>query len=874
MPYSRFYLTDLQVHTPADSQQSYGDWGGKDPNAEFAKKFIQTCKDRGLEVFAVTDHNRVDWYPVLREEGDRQGVYVFPGAEVSINRCHLLIVWERTEEGYSLAQQFLASCWDPGAGRFKPNGDPLPVSKGQVADVAKRALFHKGLVLAPHSTQKDIGFFASGVCTNRADVIKKNLIAGFDVYGNAGLGVLKSPQADFSELPVPWFISGDVRTFDDIAKRASFMKLGAEPSMEGLRQAFLMPETRIRFPEALRGTWEHVVGVRFLADPKPTWPRITEVQVTGGFHDGLSFQVAPGLNAIIGGKGTGKSALIEIIRHTTEARPTGDKDLVENRKQNFRPNAEARVTFVDAQGQLYTAFRVGTDTPAKLLSAGADTNVPVPRRFKLTVFGQRELRKLADGQDILRQFVAQTSGDDWDKAQTEEKQVRDSLHDANARLGQLEVSLQRLGEKEADLVDLRERLEQARKGGADELLKRGDALTSLNVKVHGALRWPFEVETARAKLEANLPPPTVPAAEGVPNDVGTELKRIAGTLESASKSLKDDLSAASTVLEAAAAAWNGYYETTSAAVTAALAALGVADAAELTRNQSKVAELEAELAMLSDEKTALVTCEAERSKLLTKLEDIARRKSRIVEDAARTLNDRLAGRVRLVVQPLADKTGVVSWLKELTQGANVPGTHLEKLAAKDVAVIAQAAREGATALSALGCTPATAAKLSERFDPRTVRELEELASPDRISAEVNLGVGEAETWKPVEAVSPGQRATALLALVLLSSGEPIIIDQPEDDLDNQHIYEDIVRVLADVCQSRQVIVATHNANIPVLGDAELVVALDADADRSRVEALGGFEDQNVASYARRVLEGGEEAFRARQRRYRSYASSE
>jgi hypothetical protein len=115
--------------------------------------------------------------------------------------------------------------------------------------------------------------------------------------------------------------------------------------------------------------------------------------------------------------------------------------------------------------------------------------------------------------------------------------------------------------------------------------------------------------------------------------------------------------------------------------------------------------------------------------------------------------------------------------------------------------------------------------------------MEELSSPDRISAEVNLGVGSAEAWKPVASVSPGQRATALLALVLLSSGDPLIIDQPEDDLDNQHIYEDIVRVLADVCQSRQVIVATHNANIPVLGDAELVVALNADADRSRLEAM-------------------------------------
>src|SRR5262249_28494430 len=154
------------------------------------------------------------------------------------------------------------------------------------------------------------------------------------------------------------------------------------------------------------------------------WPRITAVEVTGGFHDGLRFELAPGLNAIIGGKGSGKSALIEIMRYATEASPPIEKDLVENRKVNFRANAEGRVSFIDDQGQAYVAIRVGNDTQAKLFSGGGATGVAVGRRFKLTVFGQRELRQLADGQTILRQFVASTSGAEWEAANAEEKQVR------------------------------------------------------------------------------------------------------------------------------------------------------------------------------------------------------------------------------------------------------------------------------------------------------------------------------------------------------------------------------------------------------------------------------------------------------------------
>ena len=842
MPYSRFYLTDLQVHTPADPQQGYGDWGGKDPNPAFAKKFIEQCVVRGLRVFAVTDHNRVDWYPVLREEGDKHDIFVFPGVEVSINRCHLLMVWDRTEEGFSLAEQFLATCWAPGAERFVANGDPLPVGTGQVADVAERAIRHKALVFTPHATQKDIGFFAKGVCTNRAEVIKKNLVAGFDVDGNPGLGVLKSPQSDFSMLPVPWFISGDVRKLEDVGLRATFLKLGALPTLEGLRQAFLMPETRIRFPATLRGTWEHVAGVRFLADPSPTWPRITAVEVTGGFHDGLRFEPAPGLNAIIGGKGSGKSALIEIVRYTTEASSPTEKDLIENRKVNFRANAEGRVGFIDAQGQTYTAVRVGNDTQAKLLSGGVATGVAVGRRFKVTVFGQRELRQLADGQTILRQFVASTSGGEWEAANTEEKQIRQQLQDANARLQLLETAVSRLEEKEVDLADFKEKLEQARKGGAEQLLEKGNALGSIDVKVQAALRWPVDIGAAVETLAGHLPRPEIPPGDGVPDAIAPLLDELASTVQTASTAVQLEVERVSTAFTPLRTAWDQHVQASSAEITAALAALGISDAAQLTKIQASVAQLEAELAALADQKQAQATCEGERTRLLERLDELARQKSRIVEGAALALNKTLAGRVRLNVEPLADKTEALEWLKKLVQGANVSGAQLEKLLGHPTPTIAQALRQDAAAITALGVAPAVATKLLECFDSKRLREFEELETPDRITAEVNLGSPGAETWKPVTAVSPGQRATALLALVLLSSDEPLIIDQPEDDLDNQHIYEDIVRVLADVCQKRQVIVATHNANIPVLGDAELLVAIDADAQRSHVEALGGFEN--------------------------------
>jgi ABC-type histidine transport system ATPase subunit len=222
--------------------------------------------------------------------------------------------------------------------------------------------------------------------------------------------------------------------------------------------------------------------------------------------------------------------------------------------------------------------------------------------------------------------------------------------------------------------------------------------------------------------------------------------------------------------------------------------------------------------------------------------------------------------VRLRVHALADRSGFQDALEEAVRGQNVRGDQISRLAALDPVDVATAARTSVDAVVELGVSATTANKLVE-LAPSVLRELEQVDVPDRVELQINLGTPTNEDWLAIDRLSPGQRATALLALALAAGDEPLVIDQPEDDLDNRYIFAEVVQVLARVCEHRQVIVATHNANIPILGDAEMLVALDAVADRSTVLAAGGLEDPGVAGCARQILEGGDEAFRARQRRY-------
>lgn len=834
-------------------------------------RLVEAHAAAGVAVLAVSDHNRVDWYPALRAAGDAVGVYVFPALEFSVNRCHLLAVWDRTDEGYALAQQFVTTLWKPGEKPFEPNGDPRPVGHGQVLELAQRAADHKAIVLAPHASAKDIGLFAKGVCTNRREVIHSGLIAGFDVWGNRAADVLSNPATDFGNLTPVWFMSGDVRTFTEVGKRAVYLKLGDVPTLEGLRQAFLMPETRIRFPEALRGQWGHVAGARFTASVQPSWPRLRDVKIDGGFHDLLALPFGPGLNAIIGGKGTGKSTLIEILRYVLHAGDPTTQDARGNREHNFRANAEAVVTFIDGAGDAYEVRRSGSHDPARLLRDGTPLTVDVSKRVSVRIFGQREMQALADHPELLREFVAAEGGTAWTEALAAEKGLLTSINTLDRELSTIETHLDALGDDEHELADIRDKIDNAVARGVGTHVERLSALTDAQATVTAATSWPAKVSAAVSDLSKVLPPPTVANLPAHRAAMQSALDELGQAVTAAVAGLGSAIATVESALTEPAAAWHTQHQQERAEIERQLAHAGLADPRDLGKMQARAWELRDQLAKLPETRARMGTVRGERATALQTLADVRRRKSRLVEDAATRLSSGVGHRVRVRVEPLADRNALRSTLESAVKGQSVKSDQLRTLAANHTPVaLATAIRDGQAKVEALGCSAATAAKLCA-VDASVARKIEETDTPDHIVIEVNLADpgGIDDAWHDVTEVSPGQRATALLALALAGGREPLIIDQPEDDLDNRYIYDEVVKVLAEVCESRQVIVATHNANIPILGDAEMVLALDAHAARGLVLASGGLENPRVAEWSRKILEGGEAAFQARHRRYQA-----
>jgi hypothetical protein len=281
---------------------------------------------------------------------------------------------------------------------------------------------------------------------------------------------------------------------------------------------------------------------------------------------------------------------------------------------------------------------------------------------------------------------------------------------------------------------------------------------------------------------------------------------------------------------------------------------------ELEKTEREVRQLDAEQSDL-DSRRRIVRIE------LTQLRD-AIFEMRVKE--AEAINQEFGDVVLLAVRRAAHSTPFVNRLSELLAGSRIrtQGNIAEELATSLVpSDLLQVIEEGnaqrlATLLDRdLGQITRVVTYLRDHPE---LYELEGELFDD--SLEITMFDGGHP--KPVEQLSEGQRATALLPLILRTSSCPLIVDQPEDDLDNSFIFQVLVKNILTLKTRRQLIFVTHNANIPVLGDAEKIVVMHMDKPTKAASPRTGSLDDRKGDVLH-LLEGGREAFEHREQRYRS-----
>jgi hypothetical protein len=215
-------------------------------------------------------------------------------------------------------------------------------------------------------------------------------------------------------------------------------------------------------------------------------------------------------------------------------------------------------------------------------------------------------------------------------------------------------------------------------------------------------------------------------------------------------------------------------------------------------------------------KRDLATHEAHRRKLLSEWEDIKASEYREIQSAAKKVSRKLRERVKVEVTMAGNRDPLEQLLREIGGNLNAALDRLRLLEQLSLPDFAQRCREGKEALMQQYGLPAGSAERIAQADLELFMRIEELDLSATTKIELNTASdGDPPTWQTLEALSTGQKATAVLLLLLLESEAPLVVDQPEDDLDNRFIAESVVPIMRQEKGRRQFIFTTHNANIPV-----------------------------------------------------------
>lgn len=942
-PGARWWKFDFHTHTPASKDTPWHQMLGQ-PDELTAEQWLKRYMDAGIDCVAVTDHNSGAWIDKLKQAygemeiaapaGFRE-LHIFPGVEISVyGGFHLLALFDKGASS-SHIDTLLGAVEYTGT-----KGDSDGVTRKSGIQVVEAVLAAGGLPIPAHvDGEKGLLRMQAAPSTKAAldvqsieQVLKCNRVLAMEVVDRQA-----SRPRVYAEYGLAWaeVLGSDCHNFrngNTPGSRFTWIKMAA-PSLEGLRLALLDGEG---------------FSVRRSDDAEPFDPyglpehfiegvAISKARYMGrGQPEHLS--LSPWFNALIGGRGTGKSTVVHCLRmgyrreRELEALDAGHEARRSFEAFNKAPANKAGAGGLQAQTEiLITLMRDRVRHRLRWQKEGvgvaveeevdgrwepAASQIVTPERFPLRLFSQGQIGALADeSQEALLAVIDEAAAAGSVKDDLEENKRRFMAMQAQAR--ELDGRLKGLEPVRVALGDVRRKLVRFEEAHHAEVLKAYQAGVRQEREVERQLHGADQVIARVRELAADLVPDDVP--EGLfdsqnPND--REALAVVERLARAVRDLGRTLGEGAVRLQEIArqereerlpgSAWFAALTDARAKYTelvATLNAQGVADPSEygtLVQERQRLEVEEARLASLQERRKQLSEqLKAQELHMLVARRALAERRQtflqralpnnayvrialipygkdpRILErslrEALNVLDDRFGDDILMMDndQPVR---GLVAELLGVPKSS-----HLEH----SLGLVERVEASGATEPRLEACKRRLhqaclgRGDFSGHFNNYLKKAFDK--SPeflDRLLSwfpEDSLGIdyspkGDGQGFRPIEQASAGQRAAAMLAFLLSYGKEPIVLDQPEDDLDNHLIYDLVVRQIRANKLRRQIIVVTHNPNIVVNGDAEMLHALDFRGGQCRVVQAGSLQDEAMRDEVCNVMEGGREAFRRRYRR--------
>lgn len=597
--------------------------------------------------------------------------------------------------------------------------------------------------------------------------------------------------------------------------------------------------------------------------------RLKRLEVEGGFLNGVDLQFADGLNVLIGARGSGKTSVIELLRYCLDVRAVTDRAQRE---------AEGQALWVLGDEGCAT-LTIDVDGTERVLRRGLsqDRDAAVPKAGVLFV-SQQEIEEIGRDSGSRRRILDDAAADQQAplEAGALKNAVENAAHALHSQRAELDDVIQRL----ASLADVPEQLkaaqqeQQENKKQSDELVRLQEQASTLSDELGdlgaqaealktGAARasgWRSDLAAVRSD-EPDFSRLPKGAVDAVGEAITAARQRIDDALQELAK-IEDSLTAQHREATIRLNAKRRELAEVSARIDELEEGAGkvsrrVSALREQDKHRSHLLERQREL----EEKIKSFT-EA-RTAALNDLSGIVDERYEHRRETAEALNATFGPEIRVDVIKAGEVSDYERALGEALQGSNLQWRDLanrvsERMSPREL--IGAVERLDAKAVE-------NAAAISEDRAKRLVSHLAGVDTTEivlaQIDEEVDFNLLDGTEMKATDRLSLGQRCTVVLPLLLARDPDLAVLDQPEDHLDNAFIVETVVDVLRSRGEGAQRLIATHNANIPVLGEANRVFVMNSSGSEAYVPTSGNLDDDDVREAITDLMEGGKEAFRKR-----------
>ena len=879
---AKFYRADLHIH-------SYGGSFDVTDTTATVDNIVATAIRENLSLIAIADHNEIVNVRAALSAGNNAGLLVIPAVELSTPEGHLLCYaptvenLERFFNRLDIADRGANTCRCTTGMKQCLDQIGAEGGFGVIAHIETHNSFEANF---PTSTPAKLDILCHDnllaiEVTNAACPIKYNSDDVDEARRQIAKTRIERRRLGTQQI-LARVLNSDAHTIAAIGRNAQSNRRITRykmevPSFNGLKIALEEADTRVRLEDEIPQSVARIEGVSF----------------EGGFLDGQSIHFSKNLTCIIGGRGSGKSTTFEALR------------LIggEVKKEGSVIDSDAWPNFVS----LYYRDETNEQHILSRSIGGGVENVLNPQSglkvFPLESYGQgqtHDITKKAQHDPLtLLNFLDKliNAGSELDA----EDNARSALHalwpkieearlnvnkipETRSQLDHKQNQLNRLkAERGEEVIELQQKLENERRTRnliSQELEKLSVATTHKSID---------EITTAIRQAVTGTPEnPVEPEGGSILTDTVSYQTNVAGVTTTLQRATTDYSERVRQNIQT----WQGRDAAVSAQIDAKkqeLLAAGirldmpfiqqlVVDIAALTE---QIKTLETWIPYLGElEKQyadAIAARWAEREKVSATRVSFAQKATNALKNSVSDLfvslkydkNALSPEADRILIETMGWRTTQQVKSKALTANLTIPVV-LDCLRRSNIDPIKNVQEENGQRVF----TDAEAQSILERLSvPEVHTQLEAVAVYDKprltITKKISNPLGQDQYIpRDFSKLSLGQQQSVLLSLMLSSESKaPLIIDQPEDNLDSEFIYKTLVPAIRRAKERRQVIIVTHNANIAVLGDAEQIVVLKATNEKAHIMTRASIDEPQTRETACAILEGSREAFERRARIY-------